>query len=74
MKKILRIEKPVFKFKVNIWEYERGWGSRIDERKEFDTKEEAEDFIVKYNSKNTEEVVPDWYMIAKPDNFEMSHV
>ena len=50
---------------VDIWEYERGWGSRIDETKEFQTMEAAEDFIKEFNAENTELTVPDWYMVAK---------
>ena len=45
-------------------EYERGWGSRIDDKEYFSTYEEAEMFIAEFNSKNTSPVVPDWYMIA----------
>lgn len=63
---ILKKEKP---FKVNVWEYERGWGSKIDSVEGFDSKEEADKFIEKFNSKNTEEVTPDWYMVAKPANY-----
>lgn len=58
------------KFRVNIWEYERGWGSKIDSTEKFDTKELAIEFIVRYNAINTASTVPDWYMVAKPDNFE----
>lgn len=57
------MSKPVVK--VAIWEYERGWGSRIDEVKEFGTKEEAEQYVLEFNSSNTAEVVPDWYMVAE---------
>lgn len=57
------------KYKVQIDEYERGWGSRLDEIKEFDTKEEADQFIIEFNSKNTDEKVPDWYMVASPCNY-----
>lgn len=53
------------KFKVNIMEYERGWGSKVDETKEFDTIEEADTFVEEYNSKNTAKEVPDWYMVAQ---------
>lgn len=52
-------------WKVEIWEYERGWGSRLDEVKEFKTQPEAVQFQKVYNSKNTEAIVPDWYMVAK---------
>lgn len=74
MKKVLVLEKTAFKFKVNVWEYERGWGSKIDDVREFDTYELATDFIDKFNSSNTELVVPDWYMVAKPDNFIIKDV
>lgn len=57
------------KFKVNIIESERDWGSKIDEVREFDTKEQADKFIEEFNSKNNEDKVPDWYMRAEPANY-----
>lgn len=56
-------------FKVQIREYEKGWGSKQDEVKDFHTKEEADKFIKEYNSENNKEVVPDWYMAASPLNY-----
>ena len=53
------------KFKVNFWEYERGWGSRIDFTETYDTYEKAAQVRDEFNAKNTEKVVPDWYMVAK---------
>lgn len=53
------------KYTAIIIESERGWGQRIDETKEFDTAEERDKFIKEYNSKNTDAVVPDWYMKAE---------
>lgn len=53
------------KIKVEIIESERGWGSKIDEIVEFDTKEQADSFIKEYNSKNNLPTTPDWYMYAK---------
>lgn len=53
------------KVKVLIIESERGWGQKVDEVKEFDTREEAEKFCKEYNSKNNEPTVPDWYMYAR---------
>lgn len=50
---------------VIIVESECGWGQRIDETKEFDTREQAEVFVEEFNSKNTEDTVPDWYMYAE---------
>lgn len=52
------------KFKVHIMEYERGWGSRVDETKEFDTRELADAFIREYNEDNNLPEAPDWYMVA----------
>ena len=51
--------------KVNIWEYEKGWGSKIDETKEFDSREEAVAFCEDFNKDNNEPVTPDWYMVAR---------
>lgn len=51
-------------WKVDIMEYERGWGNRLDETKEFETYEEALAFRKDFNAKNTDDVVPDWYMVA----------
>jgi hypothetical protein len=52
-------------YKANIWEYERGYGSKIDEVRSFDTKEERDEFVKKFNAQNTSETVPDWYMVAE---------
>lgn len=61
------------KFQVAITEYERGWGSKIDEIKDFDTQELADAFIKEYNDKyNNEKVVPDWYMVASAHNYSNS--
>ncbi len=52
------------KHRVNIIESERGWGQKIDEVKTFDTKDEALAFCNKFNERNNEDTVPDWYMRA----------
>lgn len=74
MRKYIVIKKPTFKFKVNIWEFERGWGSKVDHVREFNTYDEAIRFIDVFNADNIETVVPDWYMVAKPDNFTIQDV
>lgn len=52
--------------KVVIIESERGWGSKVDEVKYFDTKESADTFIAEYNKdENFGGPTPDWYMIAR---------
>jgi hypothetical protein len=45
-------------------EYERGWGSRVDEILYFETQEDAEQYVKNFNSVNKEETVPNWYMTA----------
>lgn len=61
----LKPEDVTNKVTVHIMEYEKGWGSSIDEIKYFDTHELAVTFCKEFNSKNTELETPDWYMIAK---------
>ena len=51
-------------FKVSVLEYERGWGSKVDEVIYFDNEPEAKEYVNKFNSRNTEIRVPDWYMVA----------
>lgn len=54
------------KFKAFIIESEAGWGSRIDETLEFDTREERDAYVAKYNATyNTAKKVPSWYMRAE---------
>ena len=53
------------KTKVEIREYELGWGSKIDEVREFDTLNEAIEFCDKFNAKNNLPITPDWYMVAR---------
>ena len=58
-----RIDRPVG-YRVDLIEYERGWGSKIDETIYFDNEEEAREYVRSFNAKNTATTVPDWYMIA----------
>ena len=57
------IKRPVA-YRVGIIESERGWGQKLDESRFFDTETDALSFCKKYNTYNTEEVAPDWYMQA----------
>jgi len=51
-------------YQVDIIESERGWGSKVDEKKFFTSLKRAENFVAKYNGRNNEPVVPAWYMYA----------
>ena len=58
------------KTRVLIIESESGWGQKVDEIKEFETKELAEDFANTYNRTHNagalnKSSVPDWYMYAQ---------
>ena len=53
--------KPWF---VDVWEYERGWGCKLDGTYEFPTEERAIAYAKSVNEKNTAPVAPDWYMRA----------
>lgn len=51
---------------VEMEEYERGWGSRVDDVLYFSTEEQAIIFMKEYNEKhNTETYVPDWYIVPR---------
>ena len=57
---------PIRPYRVDIMEYERGWGSRLDESIYFDTEEAAKKYAHDYNKKyNNAAVAPDWYMVAQ---------
>lgn len=43
---------PGKKFLAYIVESEAGWGSKVDETKEFDTKAERDEFVRTYNEKH----------------------
>ena len=58
-----------FKFKVNIMEYEKGWGHKLDRVEEFDTIDQAEIFIRDHNAKNNEPKTPDLYWVAERANY-----
>ena len=53
------------KWRVDIIESERGWGSKLDETKTFRGKAAAVRFVKKFNAKNNLPYVPDWYMYAR---------
>lgn len=50
---------------VELWEYERGWGSKLDSKRYFNDLRAAQAFRDDFNKENTAKEVPDWYMVAK---------
>jgi hypothetical protein len=61
-----QIPKPTLKaFKVELTEYERGWGSKPWDTVYFDNEAEARQYAIDYNNKhNNEPSAPDWYVRA----------
>jgi len=61
-----RIPAPnVAAYKVQLTEYERGWGQRPWETLYFDSEDEARRFAEDYNRKNNNlSEAPDWYVRA----------
>ncbi len=61
-----RIQAPnVQAFKVELTEYERGWGQKHWDTWYFDNEEEARQAAIAYNREhNTASSAPDWYVRA----------
>ena len=61
-----RIEKPnVTAFKVELTEYERGWGCKPWDTIYFDNEAEARQYAIDYNNEhNNLKEAPDWYVRA----------
>jgi hypothetical protein len=61
-----QIPKPnVTAFRVELTEYERGWGQKHFDTVYFDNEAEAREWAIDYNLKhNNKKVVPDWYVRA----------
>lgn len=51
--------------KIAVYEYERGWGSKLDDYMVCLSVEDAQNFATEFNAGNTESPVPDWYMCAQ---------
>lgn len=52
-------------FKIPVFEYEKGWGSKLDDWMVCLTEEDCHAFKKEFNSKNNEPITPDWYMIVQ---------
>lgn len=62
-----------YRWRVDVIETERGWGSRVEDTKYFDTEKKAKAWADAYNKKyNNEKVVPAWYMYAASPQKELA--
>ena len=59
-----QITKPIA-YRVDIMEYDRFMGSKLDETLYFDNEAEAREHVRNFNSLNTSQTIPDWYMVAE---------
>jgi hypothetical protein len=61
-----QIQKPnVVAYKVQLTEYERGWGQKPWDTLYFDNEAEARQYAIDYNLKhNNLDSAPDWYVRA----------
>lgn len=63
-------------YKVNLTEYEKGWGSKVFDTLYFKKEENALSYINEYNSKNNLNTTPDYYTKAElitlvtPDDYK----
>jgi hypothetical protein len=64
MNDMARIERTVA-YRVDLIEYECGWGSKVDDIIYFDSEAEALKYCADFNAKNTSDTVPYWYMLAE---------
>ena len=60
-----KTKNGISQHQVNVFEYESGMGSRLDEVRYFATEQEALKCVEDFNSLNIDDTVPDWYMIAE---------
>ena len=51
------VKLPKQRYRVDLVEYERGWGSKIDDKKYFDSEESAKQYCRDYNSVNNSPTV-----------------
>lgn len=52
------------RYRVDVWESERGWGRSLLESKDFESKADAQSYVHETNSKNNLPSVPDYYIFA----------
>lgn len=52
-------------YKVNLTEYEKGWGSKVFDALYFKKEDNALSYIKEYNSKNNLSTTPDYYTRAE---------
>ncbi len=53
-----------YRWRVDCWEYERGWGRREMGTSFFDSETAANEYVADYNKDNTADEAPDCYFTA----------
>lgn len=53
------------RYRVTLWESERGWGKKPFIDRDFDLFEEAQAYYLAENAKNNLSYVPDYYIYAE---------
>jgi hypothetical protein len=54
-----------YRWRVDTWEYEMGWGKRPMGTEFFDDEESAKQYVKNYNFVNTALIVPEEYYMAE---------
>ena len=52
-------------WRVTVIESDRFMGQKVDGYRRFETKEKAQKWVSEFNSENTLDYVPEWYMYAQ---------
>ncbi len=52
------------RYRVDLIEYERGWGQNHFSSSDFETKKEADDYVISVNSRNVVPTASDYYIQA----------
>ena len=60
-----KLEQFEYKFAVDVFECERGWGQKLLHTKKFKTEQEANAYMKEENKRNSASFAPDYYFVAR---------
>jgi hypothetical protein len=58
-------------YRIPVIESEKGWGRKIDDYMVCLTSEDCLEYKKDFNSENTDDVTPDWYMVVEGEPEEI---